>query len=232
MTSSRATLAMLVVAVLVTSPPDRPVATAHPAPAHASSARAGKPQITKDHIPYGRKRRRQMAGYSKRHYGRARWRLRNPHVIVLHFTAGDSYQSVWNHFASNAPNRGELPGVCAQYVIKKSGTIAELVPPDIRCRHAIGLNYTAIGIEMVQETGQGSHWADRQILKRKPQIRSALKLVRYLRARFDIRMSNVIGHAMVNNSPFFKDLEGWRSDHTDWLWRDVKTFRHRLRKTS
>ena len=212
---------------------------AHDAPARVagerspgSVARYDRPKISKHPIPYGKKRRRQMARYSKRHYGRARWRLQSPKVVVLHFTAGDSYASAWNHFASNTPNRGELPGVCAQYVIKKGGAIKQLVPPTVRCRHAIGLNYTAIGIEMVQETGKGSHWADRQILKRKPQIRSALKLVRYLRARFGIRMRNVIGHAMVNNSRYFKDLQGWTSDHTDWLWRDVKVFRRRLRRIS
>ena len=31
----------------------------------------------------------------------------------------------------------------------------------------------------------------------------------------------MIGHAMANHSPYFKDLEGWRNDHTDWLRRDV-----------
>ena len=34
-------------------------------------------------------------------------------------------------------------------------------------------------------------------------------------------MRDVIGHAMANHSPYFKDLEGWRNDHTDWLRRDV-----------
>jgi N-acetylmuramoyl-L-alanine amidase len=231
MSSRRVVLVLgLVVAVFV---------PAHDAPAYlsqerapTSTARYQRPKISKHPIPYGKKRRRQMARYSKRHYGRARWRLESPKVVVLHFTAGDSYASAWNHFASNAPNRGELPGVCAQYMIKKGGAIKQLVPPTVRCRHAIGLNYTAIGIEMVQETGRGSHWADRQILERKPQITSALKLVRYLRARFGIRMSNVIGHAMANNSRYFKDLQGWTSDHTDWLWRDVKVFRRRLRKIS
>jgi hypothetical protein len=56
---------------------------------------------------------------------------------------------------------------------------------------------------MVQEAGESSHWADQQILARRPQIRSALRLARYLRARFDIKMGNVIGHAMANNSPYF-----------------------------
>ena len=79
-----------------------------------------------------------------------------------------SYASAWSTFDSNAPNLGELPGVCAHYIVKKSGAIAELVPPRIRCRHAIGLNHRSIGIEMVQEAGSGPHWADREILDRKP----------------------------------------------------------------
>ena len=173
-----------------------------------------------------------MAAYSDRHYGRARWRLRSPNVIVLHFTGGSSYQSAWNTFAANSPNRDELPGVCAHFVLGQSGTIHKLVDLDVRCRHAIGLNYTSIGIEMVQETGRGAHWADRQILHRRPQIRNALRLVRYLRAKFGVRMRNVIGHSMANNSPFFRDYEGWVNTHTDWQWRDVKEFRHRLRKMS
>jgi N-acetyl-anhydromuramyl-L-alanine amidase AmpD len=173
-----------------------------------------------------------MALYSKRHYGGRRWRLIHRRVIVLHFTGGNSYSSAWNTFASNSPNHGELPGVCAHFIIGKRGTIHKLVSLKIRCRHAIGLNYTAIGIEMVQPTGAGAHWADRQILQRRRQIRSALHLVRWLRSRFRIRMRNVIGHAMANSSPFFKDLEGWTNTHTDWLRRDVKVFRRRLRQIS
>jgi N-acetylmuramoyl-L-alanine amidase len=151
-------------------------------------------------------------------------------VIVLHFTGGNSYASAWNTFASNAPNRGEHPGTCAHFIISKNGKIHRLVRTSVRCRHAIGLNYTAIGIEMVQPTGRGSHWADRQILQRKPQIGAALHLVKYLKKRHHIRIRNVIGHAMANDSPFFKDLEGWRNSHTDWLRRDVRKFRHRLRR--
>ena len=202
------------------------VATATCAPAAA----APQPAIDSDHISYGGERRAQMAAYSQRHYGQREWRLTDPDVIVLHFTASDSYESVWSTFDSNAPNRGELPGVCSHYVIKQSGTIAELVPPRIRCRHAIGLNHRSIGIEMVQEAGPGSHWADQQILHRHPQVRSALRLVRWLQGRYGISTGNVIGHAMANDSPYFKDLEGWVNDHTDWLKRDVKEFRKRLRR--
>ena len=182
-----------------------------------------------DPIPYGSQRRHQMARYSLRHYGHRSWHLRHPKVLVLHFTGGSSYSSAWNTFASNSPNRGEMPGVCSHFIVDKDGTIYRLVSPAIRCRHAIGLNYTAIGVEMVQETGSGSHWADRQILHRRPQIRAALRLARYLKDRFGIRMRNIIGHAMANDSPYFKDLEGWRNDHVDWLPRDVHEFRRRLK---
>jgi hypothetical protein len=189
-----------------------------------------RPPLDRDPIPYGRRRKHEMAAYSARHYGRRGWRLRHPHVIVLHFTDGPSYRSAWNAFAPDVPNMGELPGVCSHFVISQDGRIHRVVPPGIRCRHAIGLNYTAIGIEMVQEEGRGAHWADRQILDRGPQIHSALHLVGWLKQRFGIKMRNVIGHAMANDSPYFVDHEGWRNDHDDWQRRDVRTFRHRLRR--
>jgi beta-N-acetylhexosaminidase len=194
------------------------------------AAKPKRPPIDRDPIPYGHKRKHEMAGYSKRHYGDREWRLRNPKVIVLHFTAGPSYSAAWNTFASNDPNMGELPGTCSHFIVSKGGQIHRTVPPSIRCRHAIGLNYTAIGIEMVQEAGSGSHWADQQILHREPQIHRVLRLVAWLKHRYGIKMRNIIGHAMANDSPYFKDLEGWRNDHTDWLRSDVKKFRHRLRR--
>lgn len=182
-----------------------------------------------DPIPYGHERKREMAAYSRRHYDHRRWRLRHPRVIVLHFTAGSSYAGARSIFASNAPNGGELPGVCAHFIVGKSGGIHRVVPPRVRCRHAIGLNYTAIGIEMVQRTGRGAHWADLRILHRKRQIHAVLRLVAFLKRSRAIKTRNIIGHSMANSSPYFKDFEGWRNTHTDWLRRDVKVFKGRLR---
>ncbi len=196
----------------------------------AGRARLRRPPIDRDRIPYGRERKRQMAAYSARHYGPRRWRLRNPRAIVLHFTAGPSYRSAWETFASNAPNLGERPGVCSHFVVEKSGRIHKLVRPGIRCRHTIGLNHRSIGVEMVQEAGRGSHWADRQILHRQRQIHAVLRLVGWLKQRFGIKMRDIIGHATANDSPYFKDLQGWRNDHTDWLRRDVRKFHHRLER--
>jgi N-acetyl-anhydromuramyl-L-alanine amidase AmpD len=199
-------------------------------PAMPGAAASAKPTIHEDPISYGAHRRAEMAAYSKRHYGEREWRLTDPEVIVLHFTGSGSYSSVWNTFDSNAPNLDESPGVCSHYVIEQDGTIDELVPPRIRCRHTIGLNHTSIGIEMVQSTGSSSHWAAQQILDRGPQIGSALRLVRWLQDRHGIPTGEVIGHAMANDDPYFKDLQGWTNDHTDWLKRDVREFRKRLRR--
>jgi hypothetical protein len=202
------------------------VTTLIAAPAVHSAAQ--KPAITPDPITFGDKRKGQMARYSQRHYGQREWRLENPKVIVLHFTATNSYPSVWNTFEANTPSLGESPGTCAHYVIEQDGTINQLVAPSIRCRHTIGLNHTSIGIEMVQETGRGAHWADQQILNRRKQVGAGLRLVRWLQRRYDIPTNEVIGHSMANNDRYFKDLQGWVNDHTDWLKRDVKEFRRRL----
>jgi hypothetical protein len=188
-----------------------------------------KPAIVQDPIPYGAARRAEMADYARRHYGVSSSTLR-PKLIVLHFTASGagSYPGVHATFSSDVPNRGELPGVCSHFVVDQDGAIYQLAPLKVMCRHAIGVNDRAIGIEMIQETGASSHWADQQILHRRPQIRSLLRLVRWLQSRYGISKRNIIGHAMANDSPYFHDLQGWRNDHTDWQPEDVAQLRARL----
>ncbi len=185
-----------------------------------------RPAIKKDRIRFGDKRKRQTAGYSARHYGRRTWRLRRPRQIVLHYTVSSTYPPVHNTFAANAPALGESPGVCAHYVVDKDGTIYQLVRPGIRCRHTIGLNHRSIGIEIVQEGG-GS--PERAILSRNRQRRAAQKLAGWLCGRYEIRVKDVIGHAMANDSRYFRDRAGWRNDHRDWTAGFVREFRRGLR---
>ncbi len=52
--------------------------------------------------------------------------------------------------------------------------------------------------------------------------------MRYLQGRFHITTSNVIGHAMANGSPYFKDYTGARNATGDWVKQDVLAFRARL----
>jgi hypothetical protein len=184
--------------------------------------------IVSDPMPYDSARLAEMAQYSLAHYGVSTYVL-VPQLIVLHFTDGPSFSSAYNLFASNASNRGELPGTCAHYIVEQDGTIHGLVDTTIRCRHAVGVNHVAIGIEMVQDSmGKGGAWADQQILNRPAQIDAVLHLVHWLQARYGIATDHVIGHAMANDSPLFLDLEGWTNDHDDWGAADVTIVRQRL----
>jgi N-acetylmuramoyl-L-alanine amidase len=206
-----------------------------PGLAQASSYAKLKPPITKKLIPFGNARKAQTADYGTHHYHQHTCWLTNPKVIVLHFTAGSNWLSAWNTFAANTaytstPGKPEKPGVSAHFIVRKDGVIIQAVPLSLRARHAIGMNWKAIGIEFVQEvpSGKNGHWADRQILARKKQIRAGLRLVRYLRARYRIKKANVIGHAMANDSPYFKDYTGAKNATDDWYAKEVRVFRARL----
>ena len=127
---------------------------AGPAPA-AHRAKAPppviKPRIVWDPIPFGAERKAQMRAYAERHYGIHTYKLIDPHVIVLHYTDSPDFSSTYNTFAADVPDPElhELPADCAHYVIDGDGTIHQLVSIDIMCRHTVGLNWTAIGIEHV-----------------------------------------------------------------------------------
>ncbi len=190
-----------------------------------------KPEIVWKPVPFGAKRKAEMAAYCKRHYGDRSYKLK-PKLVVLHFTAGGNWKSTWNYFANDAPDPEfhELPGPAAHFIIDKDGTIYQLVGTSLRSRHTYGLNHVAIGIEFVQEAGSSSSWADKQILARKAQVTAGLRLVRWLQKKYSIPTSRVIGHAMATQSKFYKDLLGRKIAHGDWQYSDIKVFRARLKK--
>ncbi len=220
--------------------PASPAATASPEPASPGTA-AGldpgtapgqaqvvAPPIVLDLVPYGPRRKAEMAAFSRRHYGQATWVL-HPQAIVLHYTATSTYAAAHRVFASNAPVLGELPGVAAHFVIDEDGTIYQQVPLNVRCRHTIGLDWCAIGIEFVQPATSAPAQAIAQIFARPRQLAAGLRLVAWLQATYDIGAANVIGHATANSSPLFKDLLGERNDHVDWNAAAMARFRQALR---
>lgn len=183
-----------------------------------------RPRIVQRPIPFGDRRKRQMARYSRRHYGGGGWRLQDPQVIVEHYTDGTSFSSAWNHFAANGLHNGEKPGVCAHFIIDRDGTIYQLVPLDVRCRHAVGLNYTSIGIEHVGTS-------DAQVLGNRRQMRASLRLTVWLMAKFDVNIGDVIGHAEALESPYHHELyPDWRClVHADLPHAAMRRYRPRLR---
>ncbi len=131
---------------------------------HPSSLR---PKMTTKLIPFHHNRKMQMARYSKRHYGKRQYHLNKPRVIVEHYTDGPSMMSAWWTMANNTKDIGESPGVCTHFIINARGRIYRTVPLDLRCRHTIGLNQTAIGIEHVGTS-------DHQVMSRDRQRRGVL----------------------------------------------------------
>ena len=151
-------------------------------------------------IPYGPERRADMADYAQRHYGIHDFRLRDSKVIVEHYTATSSFAPVFDYFSRNEPDPelNELPGICSHYVIDRDGTIYRLVRTSIMCRHTVGLNWTAIGIEHVGQS-------DAQVMGNPRQLASSLRLTRALQGRYGIATRNVIGHNENRDSPFHRE---------------------------
>jgi N-acetylmuramoyl-L-alanine amidase len=190
-----------------------------------ATATPAKPSIVWKPIPFGPQRKAEMAAYAKRHYGLNTWRLIAPRVIVEHYTASESFSSAYSTFSSDTPDRElhELPGVCAHFVIDRDGTIYQLVPLTIMCRHTVGLNSTSIGIEHVGTS-------DAEILGNPRQLNASLKLTTWLMGAYGIQLRNVIGHNESLTSPYRKELYApWRCQtHGDWTRADMDIYRRRL----
>jgi N-acetylmuramoyl-L-alanine amidase len=169
-------------------------------PARDAAAVPARPHVVQRPVPFPARRKREMRAYAERHYGLADFRLRDPHVIVEHYTANDSFSATYAIFARDVPDSelGELPTTCAHYVIDRDGTIYQLVPTRLMCRHTVGLNYTAIGIEHVGTS-------DAAVLGDRPQLKASLALTRYLQSRYGITTRNVIGHAESLSSPYHRE---------------------------
>lgn len=197
-------------------------ARAAPVPA---SAGAPRPVIVQSPIPFPGRRKHEMRLYARRHYGLDDYRLRNPRVIVEHFTGNESYSATFDTFAPDVADTElhELPGVCSHYVIDRDGTIHQLVPLGLMCRHTVGLNWTAVGIEHVGTS-------DAEILGDRRQLRASLALTRWLQARLQIATRNVIGHNESLWSPYHhENVPALRAQtHDDWKRADMTVYRRLL----
>ena len=184
-----------------------------------------KPSVVWKPIPFGAQRKAETAAYAKRHYGVSTWQLTSPKVIVEHYTASESFSSAYSTFSADRPDSElhELPGVCAHFVIDRDGTIYQLVPLTVICRHTVGLNYTALGIEHVGTS-------DAEILANPSQLNASLRLTAWLMGRFGIELRNVIGHNESLTSPYHRELYApWRCQtHGDWTRADMDVYRRRL----
>ena len=165
-----------------------------------------------------------MRAYSRRHYGVAEVALRRPKVIVEHYTASTTSRRRSTRSPRNAPDVefGELPGVCAHFVVDRDGTVSQLVSLRWRCRHTVGLNDVAIGIEHVGVS-------DADVMGRPAQLDASLRLTRWLQARYGIAAGNVIGHAESLSALPPRALAAMRRrTHGDFQPATMRRYRARL----
>jgi N-acetylmuramoyl-L-alanine amidase len=93
----------------------------------------------------------------------------------------------------------------------------------IICRHTVGLNHVAIGIEHV---GRG----DGQVMSDRRQLASSLRLTRTLQGRFGIPTSDVIGHNESLASPYRRECVARlrRQTHGDFRRPTMRRYRRLL----
>jgi N-acetylmuramoyl-L-alanine amidase len=199
----------------------------HAAAALGLARAVAPPRVVSKPIPFDEERKADMRAYARRHYGIDDHRLREPKAIVQHYTVTDTFQPVYDTFAPNRPDPelNELPGVCSHYVIDRDGTIYQLVSTRIMCRHTVGLNWTAIGIEHVGRS-------DAQVLGNPRQIAASLRLTRMLQGRYGIATRNVIGHNENRSSPLHRErVARLRSQtHADFPKAAADVYRRRLER--
>jgi beta-N-acetylhexosaminidase len=187
------------------------------------------PAIHQWRIPFPQQRKGEMRAYARRHYGINSYALSKPKVIVEHIAVASSAAATRNTFVPDRrdPELHELPGTCAHFVVDRNGAIYQLVSRRIMCRHTVGLNYTAFGIEH-------AGFKDGDLLGNRRELAASLKLTAWLRCHYGIAMKNVIGHNESLSSPYHHErVARLRSQtHGDMQHSSMQTYRRKLRALS
>ena len=133
-----------------------------------------------------------------------------PVMIVLHFTDGGTIKSIHDYFNSptiedsrSINKRVSALNVGSQFLIDRDGKIYQLMPDNYLARHAIGLNYCAIGVENI-----GS---DKNPLTEEQVIANA-SLVRHLAKKYKIEY--LIGHSEYTT---FRNTALWKETDTKYI---------------
>ena len=160
-------------------------------------------------IRFDAERKELTRDYIRKHYGLEVEEITIvPRAIVIHWTGTHGLKGTWRAFnrirarrARRHLLRGGAVNVSAHFLVARDGTIYRLMPETWMARHAIGLNYDAIGIENM---GGG-----KKVPLTRKQLKANIALVRYLRAKH-MGIRYLIGHMewrKVQNLPIFRELD-------------------------
>lgn len=183
-------------------------------------------KIIESPLPWPEEREKMSIEYLKDRHGILQEKATiNPKMVVVHWTANDSYAKTMDIFRSPfLKGRPELIqssplNVSSQYIVERDGSIFQLLPDTVFARHTIGLNYCSIGIENI-----GS--ADNPLTTK--QLEANALLIRHLKSKYDIEY--VLGH---HEYGLFKNTEWWKETDQNYFTHKIdpgEKFMKKLRK--
>lgn len=157
--------------------------------------------------------------YSLRHYGEAMTEI-VPQAVVVHWTGASTVESTYHWFYKPNYSDGTL-NVASQFLVGRDGTIYRLAPETSLCRHAIGYNWCAIGIENVGGSGDTENLTEAQ-------LEANIRLIRYLHQKYPT-IGYVFGHyqqvAARASGLYRENVPGYHSIKADpgqWFMRGLR----------
>ena len=108
---------------------------------------ADRPVIIDQPVEWSDERARLTEEYAQLHYGQSITQI-VPQAVVIHWTAGDTWESAYYHFYHAAASDGTM-NYAAHFIVDRDGTIRQILPETTMGRHIIGYNWCTIGIENV-----------------------------------------------------------------------------------
>lgn len=171
-----------------------------------------RPAMESRPIAFTDLRRRLIREYARIHYGQEMETI-VPQAVVVHWTASDSRDGVYRYFYNeeNPHLQNGTLNVASHYLVDRDGTIWQLTPETALNRHAIGLNWCAIGIENVGGVD------GREDLTQ-AQLEANVKLIHYLRGKYPT-IQWVLGHYQQDQARhtalWKEDVPGYYHGKTD-----------------
>ena len=192
-----------------------------------------KNSIIQKPIQFTKKREDLTKEYIKKHYGLSVKDIKiEPIAIVLHWTAVPIFSNSFARFYPETlpKDRGDIAkasalNVSAHYLVKRDGTIYQLMPDNLMARHTIGINYSSIGIENVG----GKNNKEEDLTE--AQVIANEKLIKYLRFKYP-KIEFLIGHyeykKMQKTGMWLEKDKNYRTTKADPGKKFMKTVRTRV----
>ncbi len=189
-----------------------------------------KNSIIQKPIIFKEKRIGMTKEYIKGHYGLTPKNIKiTPKSIVLHWTAVMDFDKCFERLDAEKlyTDRADIANasllnVSAHFLVKRDGSIYQLMPDNWMARHVIGLNYSAIGVENIG--GENNSKEDLT----PAQVNANVKLVKYLKRKYPT-LEYLLGHheyrEMEKTALWLEKDAGYRTkkaDPGDKFMREVR----------